>query len=64
MICGISTGGGPCQGDTGDPLVYNDELIGMMSWSYGCGERKFPTVYTDVTKFRGWITDYTGTEFY
>jgi trypsin len=51
MFCASSKDGGPCQGDTGDPLVYNNKLIGMMSWSFGCGEGKFPAVYTDVTKF-------------
>ncbi|KDR18325.1 Trypsin-2 [Zootermopsis nevadensis] len=63
MICATSTSGGPCQGDTGDPLVFEEELIGVMAWSYGCGEPKFPTVYTDVTKFRAWVSDYTGLEF-
>ena len=55
MLCAGSTIGGPCQGDSGDPLIYGNELIGMMSWSFGCGEGKFPAVYTDVTKFGTWI---------
>jgi trypsin len=63
MVCAESRSGGPCQGDSGNPLVYNEQLIGLMSWSFGCGERKYPAVYTDVTKFRGWIADYTGLSF-
>ena len=59
MLCASSTSGGPCQGDTGDPLVYNTKLIGMMSFSFGCGEGKFPAVYTDVTKFKDWIENIT-----
>jgi len=55
MLCASSTNGGPCQGDTGDPLVYDNTLIGMMSWSFGCGEGKFPAVYTDVTQFGPWL---------
>jgi trypsin len=55
MFCASSNDGGPCQGDTGDPLVYNNTLIGMMSWSFGCGEGKFPAVYTDATKFWSWL---------
>jgi secreted trypsin-like serine protease len=55
MFCASGTNGGPCQGDAGDPLVYGEELIGMMSWSFGCGEGKFPAVYTDVTYFGEWI---------
>jgi trypsin len=60
MVCGMSIDGGPCQGDSGDPLVFNGQLIGLMSWSYGCGDRQFPAVYTDVTKFRAWIAGYIG----
>jgi secreted trypsin-like serine protease len=56
MLCAWSPSGGPCQGDAGDPLVYDTELIGMMSWSFGCGEL-FPSVFTDVTKLREWITE-------
>lgn len=63
MVCAGSRDGGPCQGDSGDPLVYNEQLIGLMSWSFGCGDSKYPAVYTDVTKFRGWIADYTGLSF-
>lgn len=55
MLCANGMYGGPCQGDTGDPLVYDSKLIGMMSWSFGCGEGKFPAVYTDVTKFLSWL---------
>lgn len=55
MLCASGTYGGPCQGDAGDPLIYNRELIGMMSWSFGCGDGNFPAVYTDVTKLRDWI---------
>jgi trypsin len=59
MFCASSEHGGPCQGDAGDPLIYDNELIGMMSWSFGCGEGKFPAVYTDVTKFQDWIAKIT-----
>jgi len=55
MLCASSTYGGPCQGDAGDPLVYGNKLIGMMSWTFGCGEGKFPAVYTDITKVGVWV---------
>lgn len=50
-----------CRGDSGGPLVRRfgekgDELVGVTSWSMGCGYRGFPSVYTDVTKFSRWIT--------
>lgn len=60
MFCAGLVGGGPCQGDSGDPLIYGNRLIGMMSWSYGCGERRFPAVFTDVTQFRFWIESTAG----
>jgi secreted trypsin-like serine protease len=48
-----------CRGDSGGPLVRNfgrrDELVGVTSWSMGCGHDGFPSVYTDVTKFARWI---------
>ncbi len=56
------SGGSPtfsCRGDSGGPLVRNfgngdDELVGLVSWSVGCGNGK-PSVYTDVTHFAPWI---------
>ena len=48
-----------CRGDSGGPLVRGfgkrDELVGVTSWSMGCGHNGFPSVYTDVTKFSRWI---------
>ena len=49
-----------CRGDSGGPLVRRfgkkrDELVGLTSWSMGCGYKGFPSVYTDVTRFARWI---------
>jgi secreted trypsin-like serine protease len=48
-----------CRGDSGGPLVRKiagvEELVGVTSWSMGCGYKDFPSVYTDVTKYRRWI---------
>jgi len=30
-------------------------LVGVTSWSLGCGYKTIPSVYTDVTKYRRWI---------
>jgi secreted trypsin-like serine protease len=59
----VERGGSPtfsCRGDSGGPLVRNygnggEELVGLTSWSVGCGHRNTPSVYTDVFKFKGWI---------
>jgi hypothetical protein len=48
-----------CRGDSGGPLVRKigdvEELVGVTSWSLGCGYKDIPSVYTDVTKYRRWI---------
>ncbi len=70
MVCLVAPGGETgavpdknvfsCRGDSGGPLVRKDgdveELVGVTSWSMGCGYRNMPSVYTDVTKYRRWIT--------
>jgi hypothetical protein len=69
MVCvvapGAETGATPeknvfsCRGDSGGPLVREsggkEELVGLTSWSLGCGYKDIPSVYTDVTKYRRWI---------
>jgi hypothetical protein len=69
MVClvspGAESGATParsvfsCRGDSGGPLTRKigdvEELVGVTSWSLGCGFRGTPSVYTDVTKYRQWI---------
>ena len=55
MFCAGEYHNGVCGGDTGDPLTYNDTLIGIMSWDYGCNEQRFPAVFTAVYKYSDWI---------
>ena len=64
MLCAgyISGLASPCFGDHGAPLVIQDPysrrwvLIGLYSWSEGCGRREKFSYYTRVSKFRKWIT--------
>ena len=64
MLCAgyISGIASPCFGDHGAPLVIEDPhsrrwvLIGLYSWSEGCGRREKFSYYTRVSKFRKWIT--------
>jgi hypothetical protein len=64
MICTVRRQGSAhnvftCIGDSGGPLVRivgrHEELVGITSWSKGCGYKDYPDVYTDVTKYRAWI---------
>mmetsp|Transcript_18733 Transcript_18733/g.27066 ORF Transcript_18733/g.27066 Transcript_18733/m.27066 type:complete len:365 (+) Transcript_18733:588-1682(+) len=58
MLC---AGGGDtdaCKGDSGGPILYNDNgefvQIGVVSWGRGCGSGN-PGVYADVRTERKWI---------
>ncbi|XP_043849488.1 transmembrane protease serine 4 [Dromiciops gliroides] len=60
MLCAGIPGGNidSCQGDSGGPLMYLKErwqIVGIVSWGYGCGEQNIPGVYTRVSFFLNWI---------
>lgn len=48
-----------CRGDSGGPLVRKvgtrDVLVGVVSWSMGCGFKDFPSVFTDAGSYARWI---------
>eukprot|EP00794_Sanderia_malayensis_P016185 gene16185-17812_t len=65
MLCAGHTSGrlsSPCFGDHGAPLVIQDPrttrwvLLGLYSWSEGCGKPEKFSYFTRVSKFRKWIT--------
>lgn len=46
---------GICNGDSGGPLTYNDEVIGIASWLiYPCGGG-WPDQWARVSYFREWV---------
>jgi hypothetical protein len=69
MLClvtpkAVAAGGGAptfsCRGDSGGPLVGNygsdkEELVGLTSWSLGCGYKDTPSIYTDAAYFSRWV---------
>ena len=69
MVCMFSKaalGGAPsadgvftCRGDSGGPLVRKvggrDELVGVVSWSMGCGYKDYPSVFTDAGSYAKWV---------
>lgn len=58
MICAgflHKDGEDSCSGDSGGPLVAGGDLIGVVSWGYGCAEREHPGVYTNVFRSSDWI---------
>ena len=62
MICSDSSDEkGHCTGDEGGPYICNITnkavLVGVISWSNGCADPKFPGVYARVTHVLDWIND-------
>ncbi|XP_065102479.1 mast cell protease 8-like [Paramisgurnus dabryanus] len=49
---------GMCKGDSGGPLVCNSVAVGIVSFkSSTCESSDVPSVYTDISKYSGWIKE-------
>ena len=59
MLCAVREGFDACDGDSGGPLIANedgrDTLVGVVSWGTYCGDAQYPGVYGRVSKIREWI---------
>lgn len=56
MICASVLGKkDACMYDSGGPLVYQNEVCGIVSFGIGCASDKYPGVYTDVYKVAPFI---------
>ncbi|KAK2577965.1 hypothetical protein KPH14_012265 [Odynerus spinipes] len=65
QICAAYPEGGKdaCAGDSGGPLTIRGRQAGIVSWGNGCAVKGNPGVYTEVSKYRDWITKTTGLNF-
>ncbi|XP_025833219.1 uncharacterized protein LOC108735180 isoform X2 [Agrilus planipennis] len=66
FVCaGGEEGKDACKGDGGGPMVCERggtwQLVGIVSWGVGCGERGVPGVYTKVAHYLDWIKQSTQT---
>lgn len=54
-LCAIcASGHGVCNRDSGGPLALDNELVGIVNWSEGCGTGK-PEGYAKISYFYSWI---------
>ncbi|KAL0979882.1 hypothetical protein UPYG_G00191080 [Umbra pygmaea] len=61
MLCAGHNNDSPpvdsCKGDSGGPLVCGGEIWGVVSFGEGCGNMKYPGVYTFISKYDKWIKE-------
>lgn len=59
LCAGGEEGKDACTGDGGGPLVCEAngswQLVGIVSWGVGCGEKDIPGVYVKVAMYESWI---------
>lgn len=44
-----------CHGNTGGPVIHNNVIVSIISWTYNCGNPNFYGVHTRVGVYRTWI---------
>ncbi|KAM4025988.1 serine protease 53-like [Anomaloglossus baeobatrachus] len=65
MLCIVDPFGkkGPCRGDSGGPVVCNEDgvwfLAGVISFAEGCHLKDIPTIVTSASFYQDWIQKWT-----
>jgi len=57
MLCAGTYMGGKDSylGDSGGPLIdMRKRVVGITSWGAGCGQAKYPGVYTRISGVKDW----------
>ena len=63
LCAGGIAGKDACQGDSGGPLMFQNpktlrwQVVGLVSYGKGCGEKDNPGVYTRVSSYENWIKE-------
>ncbi|XP_050348467.1 trypsin, alkaline B-like [Nymphalis io] len=57
MLCAAprAAGNGVCTQDSGGPLLHNNFIIGVVSFSGNCGLPQSPGVFARVSRYSNWI---------
>ncbi|XP_043520750.1 trypsin-1-like [Frieseomelitta varia] len=58
MFCALSDTARLCVGDSGSPLIFQNRLFGVASWSRSCDGR-YPTTFTAIAELKDWISNVT-----
>ncbi|XP_054737945.1 trypsin theta-like [Anastrepha obliqua] len=54
MLCGLAANKA-CDALPGSPLVANNQLVGLVSWGYGCANSANPAVFTNIASVKSWV---------
>lgn len=65
MFCAGQKGRNAFQGDSGGPITFDGELIGVVSWGSGFAYDDRPAVYTRLANpdIREWVEKNSGSYF-
>ncbi|KAH8306431.1 hypothetical protein KR018_011432 [Drosophila ironensis] len=46
-----------CSGDSGGPMMYLNQVCGVATWTFECGNKRFPDVYMSVLYYASFIKE-------